>query len=102
MKAQLGVFILLLGTSAAAEFTNETAAQCRKLGEFGRAVAIDRDAGLPKDQVLKRLPTGSTPARRIVELIYSDRSMSPQDAKGLELTCLLNAAPPAAPRGPAL
>ena len=48
--------------------------------------------------MFKKLPAGDTPARRTVEGIYRDRSITPDQAAAMELTCLIEAARHPAPR----
>lgn len=96
LPALVGLLALCGTVALAGELSPDgQAARCHQIGQFARAVALERDAGTPKGEVLAKLPKGDSPARRTVEGIYRDRQVTPDQAAGMELTCLLDAARPA-------
>jgi hypothetical protein len=86
------VRVLLLAALLASTAHAADDVRCKQIGEFARKVAQARNEGIAKEAVLAKLPAGDSPARRTVEGIYRDPAMAPDQAAGLELTCLLDAA----------
>lgn len=85
--------LLLAGFAHAADFKAE-AEQCKRIGQFAKQVAKQRDAGVRKEAVLAALPKGDSAAKRVIEGLFKNRTISPAEAANLELGCLLEIGKP--------
>lgn len=85
---------MLVAIALAATVQAPLAEHCRRIGQWARVVAQQRDAGVDQAKIVAAMPPGPSPAKSVVARIYADRTITPDTAAGLELSCLLEAPGP--------